>query len=195
METEDIDDPLMDGEDSNMFQQFVAQGGAPAFVSRGTQVEEAFQRVLKKCEKQRAEWLEIFGLRLATVKALAGSFDALRFWLSTEQIESLEELHDELQPRLRIPRERTTSSKVLEKALKELQEAISFFNNRWRKYLNDFDLSKVNDLRERYNAYYLIEKECVVRSPVVARRHFEELKPVTIDDLLSHFPLLPELGV
>ncbi|MGF1580120.1 MAG: hypothetical protein ACFCD0_12225 [Gemmataceae bacterium] len=193
METEYIDEPLMDGEDSNMFQQFLAQGGSPAFVSRGAQVEESFQRLLRKCQKQRREWLEMFCLRLATVKALAGSFDAFRLWLSEDQVNSLQELHDELRPRLRIPRDQTDSPKVIEKALKELQEAIHFFNNRWKRFLHELDLSKVNDLREKYNAYYLIEKECVVRSPVVARRQFEELKPVTMVDLLSHFPLLPEL--
>jgi hypothetical protein len=65
------------------------------------------------------------------------------------------------------------------------------FNQRWRKFLPTVDLTAVNRLREDYNRYYLLEKECAVRSSVVARRGYSPLQPVTVDDLADVLPLLP----
>jgi hypothetical protein len=49
----------------------------------------------------------------------------------------------------------------------------------------------VNGLREGYNRYYLLEKECALRSPRLARQGFVRLPAVTVDDLAAQLPPLP----
>ena len=53
------------------------------------------------------------------------------------------------------------------------------------------DLSAVNELRKGYNRYYVLEKECAVRSARIARQGFAPLPPLTTGDLVAQFPLLP----
>jgi len=56
-------------------------------------------------------------------------------------------------------------------------------------------LDGVNELRDGYNRYYVFEKECATRSPLVARHGFRPLPPVSHADLLERFPPLPEIAV
>jgi hypothetical protein len=65
------------------------------------------------------------------------------------------------------------------------------FNGEWELFLRGLDLTPINRLREGYNRYYVIEKECAVRSVRTAREGFEPLPPVTTDDLRRMFPPLP----
>ena len=53
------------------------------------------------------------------------------------------------------------------------------------------DLGPVNEVREGYNRYYLLEKECALRSPLLARQGFVRLNPLTVDDLAALLPPLP----
>src|SRR5207244_3829950 len=99
-------------------------------------------------------------------------------------------LHDELQPRLRVPVEPATAPRTLRRALRELAESIERFNQRWLKHLPTVDLTQVNQLRDGYNRYYLLEKECSVRSALVARQGFQRLEPLTVDDLIAQVPPL-----
>ena len=52
------------------------------------------------------------------------------------------------------------------------------------------DLARVNQLRDGYNRYYVLEKECAVRSPKVARQGFRPLPPLTTADLAAELPPL-----
>jgi hypothetical protein len=51
-------------------------------------------------------------------------------------------------------------------------------------------LNQVNDLRDGYNRYYVLEKECAVRSFRLARQGFCPLEPLTVEDITALFPLL-----
>jgi hypothetical protein len=115
--------------------------------------------------------------------------------LGAEQVQGLEHLHAELRPQLRLPVAPASSERELRRAVVEFADAATRFNARWARFLPTIDLSTANDLRDKYNRYYLVEKECVVRSPQVARRGFTSLQPLTVDDLYRAFPLLlvPEL--
>ena len=53
------------------------------------------------------------------------------------------------------------------------------------------DLSGINELRDGYNRYYVLEKEFAVRSARVARHGFVPLEPVTSGVLFELLPLLP----
>ena len=53
------------------------------------------------------------------------------------------------------------------------------------------NLDRVNEVRERYNRYYLLEKECALGSSRVARSGFQRLDSLLPDDFLRIMPLLP----
>ena len=57
--------------------------------------------------------------------------------------------------------------------------------------MREVKLDAVNDLRDGYNRYYLIEKECAIRSPTLARRGFVRLEPLKHENLFEALPLLP----
>jgi hypothetical protein len=65
------------------------------------------------------------------------------------------------------------------------------FNRRWSPFLETVDLTGLNRLRDGYNRFYVLEKECVVRSPRLARQGYLPLPPMTLDELAALFPPLP----
>ena len=58
--------------------------------------------------------------------------------------------------------------------------------------LDGQDFTALNELREGYNRFYVLEKECVVRSLALARVGFVPLPPMTLAELTR---LLPPLYV
>ncbi|MCI0461684.1 MAG: hypothetical protein L0Z62_32435, partial [Gemmataceae bacterium] len=171
--------------------QFLAYHGAPAYVRRAREVEEAFETLLEKCRRQREEWLPMVRLRLGTLHALAGDWERLTPLVTDGEVEALRRLHEELSPRLRVPVARASSQRALRRALRELRESIENFNRRWSAFLEKLELTYVNELRDGYNRYYVVEKECAVRSPALARQGFRPLEPVTAADVAAALPPLP----
>ncbi len=175
-----------------MFKEFSTRFDAPAYIRRARQVQEAYDVLLGRCRRQREEWLKMVRIRLALLRALAGDWPALTSWLSdAAQLQALQQLHADLAPQLRHRVEPTTSVRVLRRALRELKDSIELFNRRWQGFLPSVDVGRVNELREGYNRYYLLEKECVIRSARVARLGFRPLEPLTVAELLAVLPLLP----
>jgi hypothetical protein len=172
--------------------RFLAHYGAPAYVRRARQVEEALDALVGHCRRQRDEWLDLVRIRLGQLHGLAGDWAALRPLVADEgQIQRLSDLHAELKPRLRLPVASTSSARALRRALRELRESIDRFNHRWHDFLRKVDLSAVNEARDGYNRYYVLEKECAVRSPRLARIGFRRLEPMTLDELTALVPPLP----
>jgi hypothetical protein len=173
-------------------QQLLSQYGGPAYVRRGRRVQETFDQLRARCQAQRAEWLEMVRIRLATLYALTGDWTALDSLLpDVEQRDALRRLHMELQPQLRAAVEPTTSARQLRQALDELVESLERFNERWQRYVYQVDLAPVNEVREDYNRYYLLEKECAMRNGNLARRGFTRMTPLTHAELAALFPSLP----
>lgn len=52
-------------------------------------------------------------------------------------------------------------------------------------------LTEVNRRRDEYNRWYVLEKECFVGSPCIARQGFRPLEMVTVEDLARWLPMLP----
>ncbi|MBY0527576.1 MAG: hypothetical protein K2R98_29535 [Gemmataceae bacterium] len=180
-------------EDHVLFNQFAAHFDAPAYVRRAQRVEEGFALLVERCRIWRDEHLEMVRVRLALLHALAGEWEVLNPCLADgDQLRVLKSLHADLKPRLQHPIAATTSERTLKRALRELIESIERFNQRWREFLRTLDLGPLNALRDGYNRYYLLEKECAVRSPRVARQGFRRLEPLTLAELET---LLPVLGV
>jgi hypothetical protein len=73
-----------------------------------------------------------------------------------------------------------------------LTESFGKFNRRWRAFVEQFPRDEINQIRDGYNRYYVLEKECATGSPALARRGFVELAPITVPSLLTWYPLLPE---
>ena len=131
-------------------------------------------------------------IRLGTLRALAGSFDLLVPLLAgSAEIEVLETLEAEITPRLRILPKQTTSERVLRRALGHLVASLTRFNARWEEYLARLDLGTVNELREKYNRDYVIEKACSLRSDLLARQGFVPMRPLTLEEVLDQLPMLP----
>jgi hypothetical protein len=186
------DVPILGSEDErNFVNRFLSYHGAPAYVRRAREVEEAFRAVVERCRRRREEWLSLVRIRLGTLRALAGDWDWLRPLLDDGQLEVVRKLHAELQPRLRVLVSATTSVRALRRALHELRESLESFNRRWTKFLRELDLGPLNALRDGYNRYYVLEKECAVRSPQLARAGFRPLEPATAADLEALLPPLP----
>jgi hypothetical protein len=179
-------------DDRDLFQRFQAHYGVPAYVRRARQVEDAFEHLIEQCRRQREKWLSMVRIRLGRLHALAGDWRVLRPWLrDDDQLHRFQELHEALIPQLRLPLEPTSSAHALRRALKELLESIEHFNQRWQAFLQTVEVAEVNKVREGYNRYYVLEKECAVRSARLARQGFRQLEPLTPDDLVAVLPPLP----
>lgn len=174
------------------FKRFLSQYDAPAYIRRARGVQAGLEDLLEQCRRRRAEWLEIVRLRIGMLHALAGDWQNLQPLLKDEEQLDLLRYHlAALAAPLHAAHEPTTSARTLRRALRELCESLERFNERWCQFLAGVDLTAVNELREGYNRYYVLEKECAVRSARVARQGFTPLPPVTRDDLAAQFPLLP----
>jgi hypothetical protein len=180
--------------DRQAFNEVLAMFDGPAYARRARRVQGSYDGLVAECRRQRDEWLAMVRVRLGTLRALAGRWEALTPHLAgTGQTRQLEEMFADLEPQLRAPvePEPTTSPRALRDALRELGDSIERFNRRWLEFVRGLDLSDLNAERADYNRYYLLEKECAVRSPHIARQGYVPLAPLTADDLLALLPPLP----
>lgn len=184
--------PLGSDADRHEENQLLTLFDAPAYVRRARGVESAFEDLLASCRKQREEWLTMPRLRLGQLHALAGGWQALRPLLAGEEQQNvLEHLHETLAPSLRLPPAATTSMRTLRGALRELIGSLERFNARWGSYLDKVDLDRVNELRQGYNRYYVLEKACALRSDVLARFNFQPMPVLDRVELTTRLPFLP----
>ena len=174
-----------------VFQQMIMCFDTPAYMRRARDTEAAWNAVLAACRKQREAWLEIPWLRLAQLRCQTNDDFSNTAIFSYDDAKALDVLYEEWQPVLKANVPVTRSPRVLRRSADDMITAFRRFNSRWGPYLADFDLSYVNQCRQGYNDFYVLEKECVVSSPRVARVGFVPLEPATIDDLRELFPLLP----
>lgn len=165
---------------------------APAYIRRARAVEQAFESLLARGRSQRDEWLAMPRLRLGQLRDRAGDWSVLVGHLADEDdLDTQRRLEEQLAPQLRVPLAATTSPRVLRAALDELIDSLDRFNARWRGWLAGADLTAVNQLREGYNRYYVLEKTCALRSDRLARQGFQPLPPLDREELQRYLPLLP----
>lgn len=184
----------MAGDDElQLFQKMMQAFDAPAFLRRGQHVEAAWRVLLDQCRRERRRLAEIPAMRLARLFALAGDWRRLidEGLCTNTDADDLESLYSEWLPTLKRPVARTAKKSQIVRSIQELLASFERFNARWSKYVRQLDLDHINALRDAYNRYYVLEKECATRSVRTARDGFTPLKPVTVDDILREFPLLP----
>ena len=164
---------------------------APAFVRRAQQLECAWEVLQEVCRRDRERLLEMPRMRLGRFYVLKGSLgSSLSPNCSVEGLAYLDQLYQEWKPRLRSAVKPARSEADVGQAVAELARSFLRFNRRWADYLDNLDLRPINFLREQYNRFYVLEKECALRSARLAREEFVPLAPVRIEDLLQVYPLL-----
>lgn len=188
----------MADEDRQLFQQIIATFDSPAYMRPARDVEAAWNEIQLSCQREYESHLEMPLLRLARLLSIVSEkIDELLPLFPEacchEIIAELKDLSgrwaDRLNPLLGRfqPREPGVGAKeVLSRFLFSCQR----FNHHWTECVPQVDLTEVNRLRRDYNEYYLLEKECVVHSPAVARLGYQPLTPATHEELLKFFPCL-----
>jgi hypothetical protein len=177
-------------DEGQLFKRVLAYYSVPAYVRRAREVEDAFDELIAKCARQRDEWLKKVRSRLSCLCAVADDRLAQpSHFADLNQLEVVRRLAASLNiESSQSPGQKST--RAFRRQLQELWEDIERYNRRWSVYVNNLDLTRVNRLRDEYNRYYLLEKECAMRSARLARQGFRRLSPLMQDDLLSRFPLL-----
>jgi hypothetical protein len=184
--------PLGSDPDRREQNQWLSLYDVPAYVRRARSVEDALEGLVARGKQQREAWLAMARLRLGRLRALAGDWPALLPYLADEgQLAVLERLWSELAPKLRLPPAPTSAPRRLRRALAELVSSLERFNARWREHLGKVDLAQVNQLREGYNRYYVLEKACALRSDLLARLGFTPLPPLDHAEVERRLPPLP----
>jgi hypothetical protein len=74
---------------------------------------------------------------------------------------------------------------------RDLIASVLRFNHRWRLFLEALNLDPANQVIDQYNAYYVLEKECVMGSARLAARHFAPVPRLSVEALFEDHPLLP----
>ena len=175
------------------FMKMLAEHDAPpAYVLRAQRVEQVCVSLLKHCHTVRHEMLELVATRLGMLAMqIDQHWDVLLTHVQNpEVVPKLEALHEDLQPKVRVPLEPTTSARRIRSALKDLIGSLERFNRRWQKFVDGVDLSTVNYERQQYNDCYLVEKSAALGSDKLAEMGFERLEDCTTVDILAELPCI-----
>jgi hypothetical protein len=179
-------------DEGRVFKQMLGRFDAPAYVRRARRVDEALESLLERCRRHREQALKPVRQRLGLLEELAGGWNALAPLLrDPEHTNALRDLQEALAARSQTSIRPTRSLRTLYRALVELNDSIESFNRKGTRFLEHLDLGPVNEARAGYNRYYVLEKECAVRSVQVARQGFRPLPPLTLQELQERFPCLP----
>jgi hypothetical protein len=159
----------------------------PAFARRGMELEGAIARLDERCRRERHARLDMVRMRLRQWAACA-SGPATADGVFAGPIDGLWPLADAPPPAWA---GRDASRRRLRAVGRDLVASVERFNGRWSSFLDGLDLGPIGAMVERYNRYYLLEKECLMRSARLAAQHFEPRGTVTIEALRDRHPTLP----
>ena len=177
------------------FQAMLVSFDAPSFLRRASAVDEAWSNLQGRCRRKRLEQLELPRMRLGKLFALLKSWPQIPATLCpSDDFAYLEKLHRNWLPRLRSVVTPAKSELAIRRALSDLQLSFERLNRRWSDYVGAINLNQINQLRDEYNRFYVLEKECAVWSTQVAQQGFSPLPPIRHDTLLEEFPLLKVPG-
>lgn len=173
-------------------QRLLGRFDVPAYVRRGLRVAQGRAAVVAQCRQKRRELLCHAKWRAGQLRrALSDPEQLERLLPRAAERDHWNELWDVLEASGDVAGGPPPSSRRLRRMVRETCESLERFNRAWLHYLNGIDLMSVNREIEAYNRYYLLEKECALRSPRLVRQGYRPLAPLSIDDLFAQFPLLP----
>jgi len=168
--------------------QVLGMFDTPAFARRGREVEWVVRHTLNLCERRRTEMLDMVQCRLrmwANVASGPGDWP-LAF---AEPIDHLWELTSAEPPRWKASR--PPSAKAAMNCAAGLCQSVERFNDRWRRFVGELKADAVNHQIDRFNKYYVLEKECIVGSSRLASRLFVPQPRIEPAWLLEQLPILP----
>ena len=155
--------------------QMLGMFDVPAFAKRGKDLEHALLRLHARCRVSRLERLEMVHLRL---RQWASAVQGPEAWPIAFE-ESLQPLWEQAAAPPPNWARQTASVRRCRLIARDLHTSVSRFNRLWLKHLDELNLQALNTLVEHYNRYYVIEKECFVKSARLAALHFSPRPPVT----------------
>jgi len=168
----------------------------PAFLRRARGVEQDWEDLVRSLERKQMELLEIAILRLGILAALIGNdWRCLKVITDTDAVKRLAKWHEHWAPQLGSAVTATRSRPRWRRAVRELNVSLDRFNRHWAPYIESLDLSRLNQAREDYNRYYIIEKSAAFQSEAIGRLDFSPLPPITHVALLQQYPLLESISV
>jgi len=159
----------------------------PAFARRGQDVEYALRSLHARCRKKRGELLEMVQVRL---RQWAGAAVGPDDWTDVlrSPIEPLWPLSGAKAPEWA---EAPASPRRRRAIIGDLIASVERFNARWRRFVEELDLTAINAMVVDYNEYYPLEKECALGSARLARLGFRPLERISVESLLGEHPPLP----
>ena len=159
----------------------------PAFARRGQDLEHAIDRIYARCRAKRGDMLEMVRLRLRQWSRAADGPQSCSGVFATP-IDPLWELTGSKPTRWA---DRPAPLRQRKAVARDLIASIERFNDRWRRFLESLNLGPANQVIDQYNAYYVLEKECVMGSARLAARHFTPVARLSPGSLLEAYPTLP----
>lgn len=178
-------------------QRLLGSFDVPAFVRRALRVQQFRTALAAKCRSKRRELLRHARWRAGQLcRAPGHPEELLRLLPQRVDPDQWRELWELMEVLPIGSGGATVSHRRLQRMFREWCRSLERFNRRWQEYLHQLDLTSVNGEIEGYNRYYLLEKECFMGSPRLARQGYQPLSTITTDDLLAQFPLLfvPQLA-
>lgn len=177
--------------EQQIFQQIAGSFDEPAFLRRARKTQAAWDSLLQHAEVSRESMLAVVRVKLALLTSIMFSRETdLRDIVSAADLELLQNCHDEWTKLLRGRSRRARRPIQVSTALVRFVEIGERFNRQWNSHVRGLNFDHVNALRDGYNKYYVIEKECALQSHRTAVRGFRPLPDVGPDDVLKHLPLL-----
>jgi hypothetical protein len=159
----------------------------PAFARRGLDLEYAVGRIHERCRHTRGELLEMVQLRLRQWTRVATGPDQWATVFGGPIGELWPLSHSE--PPVWAAQSAPLSHR--QAVARDLVASLRRFNHRWQQFLQALNLEPANQVIDQYNAYYVLEKECVMGSARLASRHFAAVPRLSTALLLGEHPLLP----
>lgn len=172
-------------------QRFTTAFDTPAYLRRARRVEAEWQLLLATCARERESLLEMPRVRLKLLlTGAAHGTPPLEEIVTPIDAARLRAQADAWQLKWPGPSRRFRHASEAAAALEALCTSWERFNRRWQAWVSDIDLTRINQLRDGYNRYYLIEKECATGSWLTAQSGYAPLAPATQADLFAAYPLL-----
>ncbi len=164
----------------------------PAFARRGQELDSALVRLHARCGQQREDRLDMVHLRL---RQWAAAVEGPESWRGVF-LASLDPLWEQAGAPVPVWGRAIVTGRRRRGVGRDLAASVERFNRRWEDFLAGIQLSAINTLVDHYNRYYLLEKECVLRSTRLAARLYSPRTHVTVALLRERYPLLsvPQLA-
>lgn len=186
-ESREDDFALIEGADPE-FRQMLGMFDVPAFARRGQDLEFAEKRLHERCRHERGQKLDMVRLRL---KQWAEAVEGPESW-SRAFIRPIDELWEHVATEPPKWGGGLATPRRLRVRARDLAASVERFNHRWEAFLkHGLNLAPINHMIDQYNRHYVFEKECLFRSAKLAARLFEPRPPLTFEQLLAEYPLLP----